>query len=77
MAGANVTMMTSALLRHGVRYMSKVTEEMIVWMEAHEYESVQQMQGSMSQKSVAEPRRVRACQLHQSTAQFSKDMMIN
>lgn len=55
MAGANVTMMTSALLRHGVRHISKVIEEMIVWMEAHEYESVEMMQGSMSQKSVAEP----------------------
>ncbi len=55
MAGANVTMMTSALLRYGVRHISKVLEEMIVWMEAHEYESVQLMQGSMSQKAVAEP----------------------
>ncbi len=55
MAGANVTMMASALLRHGVRHISKVIEEMIVWMEAHEYESVEMMQGSMSQKSVAEP----------------------
>ncbi|MCI0691649.1 dihydroorotate dehydrogenase-like protein [candidate division KSB1 bacterium] len=55
MAGANVTMMASALLRHGVRHISKVIEEMIVWMEAHEYESVEMMQGSMSQKAVAEP----------------------
>jgi dihydroorotate dehydrogenase (fumarate) len=55
MAGANVTMMTSALLRYGVRHISKVLEEMIVWMEAHEYESVEMMQGSMSQKAVAEP----------------------
>jgi dihydroorotate dehydrogenase (fumarate) len=55
MAGANVTMMTSTLLRYGIRHISKVLEEMIVWMEAHEYESVQLMQGSMSQKAVAEP----------------------
>lgn len=55
MAGANVTMMTSALLRYGIRHISKVLEEMIVWMEAHEYESVKMMQGSMSQKAVAEP----------------------
>ncbi len=55
MAGANVTMMTSALLRYGIRHISKVIEEMIVWMEAHEYESVKMMQGSMSQKTVAEP----------------------
>jgi dihydroorotate dehydrogenase (fumarate) len=55
MAGANVTMMTSALLRYGLRHISKVIEEMIVWMEAHEYESVKMMQGSMSQKAVAEP----------------------
>ncbi|MDZ7362500.1 MAG: dihydroorotate dehydrogenase-like protein [candidate division KSB1 bacterium] len=55
MAGANVTMMASALLHNGIGHLSKVLREMEIWMEEHEYESVQQMQGSMSQKSVAEP----------------------
>lgn len=55
MAGANVTMMASALLHHGIGHLRQVLREMEIWMEAHEYESVQQMLGSMSQKSVAEP----------------------
>lgn len=55
MAGANVTMMASALLHHGIGHVRQVLREMEIWMEEHEYESVRQMQGSMSQKAVAEP----------------------
>jgi len=55
MAGARVAMMTSALLRNGVKHIGTVLEGMKAWMEQHEYVSIRQMQGSMSQKSVAEP----------------------
>lgn len=55
MAGARVTMMTSALLRHGPEYLSKLEEDLGDWMEEHEYESVQQMRGSMSSQAVTEP----------------------
>lgn len=55
MAGARVTMMTSALLRHGLDYLAKIEEDLIDWMEEHEYESILQMRGSMSSQSVAEP----------------------
>lgn len=55
MAGAKVTMMASALLHHGIDYLRQTLRDMEIWMEEHEYESVRQMQGSMSQKSVAEP----------------------
>jgi dihydroorotate dehydrogenase (fumarate) len=55
MAGAKVTMMTSEILRNGVDRIGKILAEMVDWMEEHEYESVAQMQGSMSQKNVAEP----------------------
>jgi dihydroorotate dehydrogenase (fumarate) len=49
MAGANITMLVSALLRHGIEHIETVEGEMRHWMEEHEYESVKQMQGSMSQ----------------------------
>ncbi len=49
MAGANITMLVSALLRHGIEHLETVEREMLHWMEEHEYESVKQMQGSMSQ----------------------------
>jgi dihydroorotate dehydrogenase (fumarate) len=55
MAGANVTMLTSALLRHGPGYLAKLEEDVTDWMEEHEYESVHQMRGSMSSQSVSEP----------------------
>lgn len=55
MAGAKVTMMASELLQHGLGRMQEVLADMIRWMEEHEYESVRQMQGSMSQINVAEP----------------------
>jgi dihydroorotate dehydrogenase (fumarate) len=49
MAGAKVTHVCSALLRHGIPYIQVMEQEMKHWMEDHEYESVKQMQGSMSQ----------------------------
>jgi dihydroorotate dehydrogenase (fumarate) len=55
MAGAKVAMMTSALLKRGIGHMKMVVADVSAWMQEHEYESIQQMQGSMSQKSVADP----------------------
>ena len=55
MAGARVAMMTSALLKHGIDHMTVVRAEVIRWMDTHEYESIAQMQGSMSYRSVREP----------------------
>jgi dihydroorotate dehydrogenase (fumarate) len=55
MAGARVAMTTSALLRNGPDYPAKLIENLLGWMEKHEYASIAQMQGSMSQRAVAEP----------------------
>ncbi len=49
MVGADVTMLCSALLRNGIDHLRKVEAGLLEWMEKHEYESVQQMKGSMSQ----------------------------
>mgnify|MGYP006266921297 CR=1 FL=1 len=49
MVGAKVTQICSVLLRHGIEYIQELEREMVHWMEEHEYESVKQMQGSMSQ----------------------------
>jgi len=54
MAGAKVTMMASELLQNGVKRISEILEEMGRWMEEHEYGSVKQMIGSLSQKNVNE-----------------------
>jgi dihydroorotate dehydrogenase (fumarate) len=55
MSGARVAMMASALLQNGPQIVSPLLEEIQNWMKLREYESIQQMQGSMSQESVAEP----------------------
>ena len=55
MSGARVAMMTSALLKHGIEHLKTVLDGIGAWMEKYEYISIRQMQGSMSQKSVAEP----------------------
>ncbi len=55
MAGARVAMMTSVLLENGVGYLKTVQADLQKWLEEHEYESIRQMQGSMSQKSVPTP----------------------
>jgi dihydroorotate dehydrogenase (fumarate) len=55
MAGADVTMLCSALIRHGVQQIGVIEREMVAWMEEHEYESVTQLKGSLSQKNCADP----------------------
>jgi len=55
MAGAKVTMMASELLQHGVGRIGEVLSEIEAWIEQHEYASVTQMIGSMSQQHCAEP----------------------
>ena len=55
MVGANVTMMCSSLMRHGIDHLRHVERELRDWMEVHEYDSVAQMQGSMSQIKCSDP----------------------
>jgi len=55
MVGANATMLCSALMRHGINHLRHIERELREWMEEHEYESVAQMQGSMSQIRCQDP----------------------
>ena len=55
MAGARVAMMTSALLQNGIEHLDVVRAGIVQWMEEHEYESINQMCGSMSQRNVPDP----------------------
>lgn len=55
MAGANVTMMASALLQKGVECIPTILSEVDAWLTEHEYTSLNQARGSMSQQAVAEP----------------------
>jgi dihydroorotate dehydrogenase (fumarate) len=55
MAGANVVMLASELIAKGPSSIKPILADMQTWMETYEYESVQQMKGSMSQKAIVEP----------------------
>jgi dihydroorotate dehydrogenase (fumarate) len=55
MAGSNVAMTASELLKNGIARAKPMLEEFAKWMDEHEYKSVHQMRGVLSQKSVAEP----------------------
>ena len=55
MAGAKVTHMLSAILKNGTGHIKNVLNKLVYWMEINEYESLDQMRGSMSYKNVANP----------------------
>ncbi len=55
LAGADVTMMASALLRNGPGVLTEALEGLRSWLEENEYESVRQMKGSMSQSASPDP----------------------
>lgn len=57
MAGAKVTQMLSSLLKFGIGHIKEVINQIVYWMEVNEYESLDQMRGSMSYKNVANPSR--------------------
>ncbi len=48
-------MTTSSLLKNGTENAAQIVENVQRWMMEHEYESITQMRGSMSQRAVAEP----------------------
>jgi dihydroorotate dehydrogenase (fumarate) len=55
LVGADVTMLCSTLLRNGINHLRLIERGMQKWMEEHEYESVREMQGSMSQLRYPDP----------------------
>jgi dihydroorotate dehydrogenase (fumarate) len=55
MAGADVVMTTSALLKNGIGFLTTLLNDLKAWIEQKGYVSVKQMKGSMSQQNVADP----------------------
>ncbi len=70
MAGSDVTMLCSTLLRHGPRQLGVIERDLVAWMEEHEYESVKQLKGSLSQKNCADPSAFERAQYMKALAQF-------
>jgi len=55
MAGAHAVQLVSALLKRGPQVLATIRSELASWLEEHEYESLRQMQGSMSLRSCPDP----------------------
>jgi len=55
LSGANVAMMTSAIMKNGINHITRLKNELAEWMDKHEYKSLNEIRGKMSQQSVKEP----------------------
>jgi len=55
MAGTDVTMLCSALMRHGIEHIQRIEMEMVGWLEQHQYNSLSEVKGIMSQKNCPDP----------------------
>jgi dihydroorotate dehydrogenase (fumarate) len=55
MVGAKVTMLVSVLLRHGIEHLQTIEQDLRQWLEANEYNSIQELQGILSQVNCANP----------------------
>jgi dihydroorotate dehydrogenase (fumarate) len=55
MAGADVTMLCSALMRHGIQHIQRIEMDVAAWLEKHGYKSLGEIKGIMSQKNCADP----------------------
>jgi dihydroorotate dehydrogenase (fumarate) len=55
MAGADVTMLCSTVIRHGIPQIAIIERDLTAWLTEHEYESVNQLKGSLSQEKCSEP----------------------
>jgi dihydroorotate dehydrogenase (fumarate) len=71
MAGADVTMLCSTLIRHGVGHIKVIENDLVAWMEEHEYESVTQLKGSLSQKKCPAPSTFERAQYMRAISNYS------
>jgi dihydroorotate dehydrogenase (fumarate) len=72
LAGADVTMTASALLRHGPQRLTELRDGLRAWLEAHEYESVEQLKGSLSQASCPDPSAFERASYMQALVSYSR-----
>lgn len=55
LVGANVTMLVSVLLSHGIEQLQKIEKDIVEWLQVKEYDSIAQLQGSLSQVNCPDP----------------------
>jgi dihydroorotate dehydrogenase (fumarate) len=55
MAGADVTMLCSALMRHGITHIQRIEMDLAAWLEQHHQNSLHDLKGIMSQRNCPDP----------------------
>jgi dihydroorotate dehydrogenase (fumarate) len=55
MAGADVTMLCSALMRYGVTHIQRIEMDLAAWLEQHKHKSLRELKGTMSQQNCPDP----------------------
>lgn len=55
LAGADVTHLCSVLLEKGPQHLKQLLDELGYWLEQHEYDSIRQLKGSLSQQHAINP----------------------
>jgi dihydroorotate dehydrogenase (fumarate) len=55
MVGADVTMLCSALMRHGITHIQRIEMDLVSWMEQHQHSSLRELKGIMSQQNCLDP----------------------
>jgi len=55
MAGADVTMLCSALMRHGITHIQRIEMELAVWLQEHGHKTLRELKGTMSQQNCPDP----------------------
>jgi len=73
MVGADVTMLCSVLLNKGFGVIRQIETEMCNWLADHDYQSVRQLQGSMSQKYCADPAAFERAQYMRALLSYKSD----
>jgi len=74
MVGADATMLCSTLLRNGIKHITTLERELNTWLEEHEYDSVQQLQGSLSQKNCPDPAEFERAQYMRAIATYQRPL---
>ena len=68
--GADVTMLCSVLMRHGIKHLAVIERDMLEWLVDHEYDSVEQLKGSMSQDNCPDPEKFERAQYYRVLSSF-------
>ena len=76
MAGADVTMLCSTIIRHGFPQIAMIESDLVEWLEEHEYESLNQLKGSLSQINCANPAAFERAQYMKALCSFSDNSAV-